>query len=589
MLRSLLALMACALFLSLAQAQNTSIPPSDPNIVYTGRFDFSNPEQPSFSMVSTSIKLRFEGTGIEVELAGAAQTSFIYVIIDGQANPLERQILEVPTGNGQIQRFQLASGLTSGVHEVELVKLDEFNSKVVLHGFRVTGGDILPPPERPDLLFEFYGDSNPAGTSTWDVLDRSQPESNGGYYTYPGITARLLQAEFMNNSGGGSGITTNAWWNLVQFHDRIHWDEPRITKNIWNYADNQMEREPNAVIINLGANDSYSGLNYGIIEGWKNFILTIRQKYYPNAHIVLANSYGWSYDEPTQFHEQAMRELEQLGETNVSYVQFPWFWGQGHALINEHAGFANILARHLHEKLNLPGQVPQSDLSSLTQFNEIHNGSFEVSTVPGVADGWRPFGQVNLVQNASIAAAGEHFLAVEANSFAQHPMPAEAGEVARFSAAIRGPIRRQTAVIKLLFKDRAQQTISTVEKTLTVSQNWQTFDISGTVPNGSWSVWVILEAGNNSTIYYDQVTSDFATSIGRIESEPNRLELYPNPATEWLMVQSSIQESYLIYDMQGHLININPSAQINVQDLAAGMYMVRGQKTNQMGLFIKRK
>ena len=73
---------------------------------------------------------------------------------------------------------------------------------------------------------------------------------------------------------------------------------------------------------------------------------------------------------------QIFAELKAAGDNNVSFVRFPWLWGQEHAVVNEHAGFANILASHLATELGLP-QPPPSNLSSFAPHGELKNASFE--------------------------------------------------------------------------------------------------------------------------------------------------------------------------------------------------------------------
>ena len=56
-------------------------------------------------------------------------------------------------------------------------------------------------------------------------------------------------------------------------------------------------------------------------------------------------------------------------------------------MVNEHAGFANILADHIARELDMPSP-DSSTLSSFAPQGQVSNGSFEKSTLEGVADGW---------------------------------------------------------------------------------------------------------------------------------------------------------------------------------------------------------
>jgi hypothetical protein len=255
-------------------------------VLLTGRFDFSNPSIPVFSHVSSSIKANFRGTGISAMFSSVSGTSYLYVVIDGKADPSVRRLIKVD--RRRPESFVLVEGLPAGDHQVEVVKENQYDTKVAFHGFAVTGGALLPKPARPSLSLEFYGDSNPAGHSAFDVYDKGAVIDNGGYFTYPGIVARLLNAEYHNISMGGVGITDKAWRNLIRFYNLIHMNDPPSDGNLWNFSD----YTPAAVIINVGSNDVLAGApGADVKEGWKRFIVRDLRSHYPRAHIVLVESY----------------------------------------------------------------------------------------------------------------------------------------------------------------------------------------------------------------------------------------------------------------------------------------------------------
>ncbi len=167
------------------------------NVRFTGRFDFSE-EVPTFSHVSSSISADFQGSAISATFSASYGVSYFYVILDGNDDPLERKVLVIESSTAQ--EFILAENLEEGDHRIEVVKLNQYDTKVRFHGFSVEGGLLLEKPEEPTFAIEFYGDSNPAGHSAWDEKDWGKAADNGGYYTYPGITARLLGAQYHNVS-----------------------------------------------------------------------------------------------------------------------------------------------------------------------------------------------------------------------------------------------------------------------------------------------------------------------------------------------------------------------------------------------------
>ncbi len=563
-------------------------------ILFTGRFDFSDTTKAVFSHVSSSIKARFNGTGISASLSAEKGISYLQVIIDGIDEISSRIKLEV-SSKEQIE-YSLAEGLQEGLHQVELIKLNQYDTKLAFHGFTVEGTGLASKPERPEVSIEYYGDSNPAGHSAWDVFDRGAVSDNGGYHTYPGITARMLNAEYINVSMGGSGITNKAWRNLVDHHHLIHMDDPATGTNIWDFENNHLNFTADAVVINLGANDYYgSATKFEIKNGWKDFIITHLRAYYPNAHIVLANSYGWAYNEPADYVNEAIEELIEAGDTNVSNVKFPWLWGQEHAVVNEHAGFANILASHLAFKLNVP-EPELSELSSFVGKGQIYNGSFEQSILSGVADGWRPHSnQVSLITNSGDAYDGDSYLRIQNSSWVNFANDAHEGDIIAVSAWVRkSGAGSNLGKLKIEFKDQAQNTIASSQGLFGAASEWRQATNTFLAPTNTWSVWVVLEAEENAIIDFDRIEMTGSQPSGiHIEREDifsqnhsqhdDLLYLYPNPIEgHRIFIKNLLEETGTIsvYDAAGNRVvfeNLNGEIDQSLsfsRKLPPGMYTV---------------
>ena len=481
--------------------QTVKAAPAD-NVLFTGRFDFSDPNKVVFSHVGNSIKANFYGTGISTTLSslskGASAASYFYVIVDGNVTPENRNLISV--SSSKLTTIQLASGLPAGNHTIELVKETEYDTKVAFHGFTVTGGALLNPPARPSLKLEFYGDSNPAGWSAYDPTDAGVASLNGGYYIYPAITCRMLNAECSNISMGGVGITDKAWRDLANYYHLINMNDPASGNNLWNFNN----YTPDAVVINASSNDYYSGATKNEIKaGWKNFVGLIRG-HYPNTHIVIAESYGWAYNEPTDYLEETVSEIHTAGDANVSFVKFPWLWGQEHAVINEHAGFANILAPHIAVEIGLPQPTP-STLSSFAAYGTVTNGSFEKTTIPGYADGWRPHGTVTLIQDVTQARTGTNTLKLYNRAWVNFAGHANPGHEFTITGWMRGAKNGDLGKLKLEFKDQGQNTLGTNEGLVTLTTNWQQFSTTAVAPPGTWSVWVVLVAEFRDNVYFDDI------------------------------------------------------------------------------------
>jgi hypothetical protein len=173
-------------------------------------------------------------------------------------------------------------------------------------------------------------------------------------------------------------------------------------------------------------------------------------------------------------------------------------------VVNEHAGFANIVARHLAAQLHLP-QPPLSNLSSFAPYGGVTNGSFEKSTLPAVPDGWRPQGAVALVKNASGAVSGTNYLKLGHGARVHFANDAHAGSRFTVTAWMRGGSDGVAASLAIEFKDQDQKTIASNEGRVTLKAAWQKFTTTAVAPAGVWSVWVVLAAGAKGGVFVDDV------------------------------------------------------------------------------------
>ena len=536
--------------------------------LFTGRYDFSDPSKVVFSHVSNSIKANFNGTGISASFAalssGASVASYFYVIVDGNVKPETRTLIKVT--KPAKTSFVLASGLPSGDHTIELVKESQYDTKVVFYGFTVTGGTLLAKPLKAAVLsIEYYGDSNPAGWDAYDPKDAGAVINNGGYYTYPGITARMLNADYHNVSMGGAGITDRAWRNLIRFYHLINMNDAATGNNLWNFT----KYSPAVCVINASSNDYSSGATKDQIKaGWKSFTAALRARH-PAAHIVIAESYGWAIGEPTDDIAETVSEINSGGDNNVSFVKFPWLWGQNHAVINEHAGFANILAEHIAAVLKLTIPAP-SDLSSFAPYGSVTNGSFEKTTLPGIADGWRPNGTVTLVKDASAAKAGINALKLYNRAWVNFASDARPGSIFTVKGWLKGAQNADKGKLKLEFKDQGQKTIGTNEGLVTLTTTWQQVTTTAKAPPGTWSVWVVLVAEQRDYVWFDDIQLSFvpggagksgllpgSENSNRITTGNPEMKIFPNPCSGQEITISNMPDepaTLAIFDMTGKIV-----------------------------------
>ncbi len=441
-----------------------TISPTDPNIRYTGRFNTSNASQPVFSWSGTSIAANFQGTSLQARFDGDSWgQDYLQVIID-DGDPV-RLNLSTSASN-----YTLATGLADAVHTVEIVKESEsWNGDIKFLDFKLDDGkSLVAPPARPPIKLEFYGDSGTAGTSGLSECNCGNGLNKTSYYNYSGITSRMLDAEYSNVSRGGLTISDNG--------NRITdiWDQKSFTLNspTWDFN----SYTPDAVVVSLGANDVYGQSKSEIMTAWKSFVTNQLRPVYPDAHIVFANFYGWHGNEPANYIHEAVEDLHDAGDTNVSFVKLPWLFSTGgHAVVSENAGYANILAPHLAEKLGLPAPTPNT-LSSFGAPGEVGNGSLEASHTAGEVNGWRALagGSPTYVEGAGDAHEGTDFVRVTGGGGYYHSTDASEGDEFTLSAWMRGD-PGDDGNLKIEFRGQGQNLLSTINSLHAVTGSWQEF------------------------------------------------------------------------------------------------------------------
>ncbi len=257
------------------------IPPDDPNIRYIGRFDFGDPQRPSFDWPATTIEAAFTGPSLTLLLTDNGNLYNVY--IDGQASVLQ-------TRSGQ-QSYPLAQGLGSGNHTLRLVKRTEpFEGSIsTFLGFELeTGHGLTPLPPAPQRHIEIIGDSITAGygnegnSPTCNFSLSTQNAEN----TYGAMVARQLNASYTILADSGLGVVRNYNAN-DRFSQGTMFTQFKRTLGARPSEDYAFDQQPDAVIINLGTNDfstTPQPHSEVFLQGYTELIGFIRAQY-PDAHI----------------------------------------------------------------------------------------------------------------------------------------------------------------------------------------------------------------------------------------------------------------------------------------------------------------
>jgi hypothetical protein len=263
-------ILTVAAFLFIASATASAsvlIPADDPNIQYTGRWDFSDPRAPTHSWPGVYLTAVFEGKSIGVRLTD--NFTYFNVFIDGELKTVFKGT------SASTASYTLASGLTDGTHTLLLFKRNETTwAKFAFNGLIVDDGkSLLPPPERPARRIEFIGDS--FTSAEWNELtgtsDSDAPVTNI-YEGFGPIVGRHYGAEVHMTSISGWGLVIE-WQgdttkNLPDQFDQAHAFGRNQT---WDF-----ERWiPNVVVIGLGLNDynAFGGYSGTIAEANRSLVI----------------------------------------------------------------------------------------------------------------------------------------------------------------------------------------------------------------------------------------------------------------------------------------------------------------------------
>jgi hypothetical protein len=308
------------------------IPADHPSIRYMGRFDRSNPKRVKFGHSASRIDFRFRGDSLKVILKDDPRLplfpNHFRVIIDSS-------FIYTLTLNRRETVYTLADFAGKGEHTVTLIKdTESFLGAVEFGGFLIDfESEPLDPPPLKGRKIEFIGDSITCGYgvngASGAELFRASTES--AYYSYAGITARLLDADYISVCRSGIGVARNFE------KDRKKRTMPNIyhftylgSRDVWDFTG----WNPDVVVINLGTNDFSRdplvppGEFYGAYTG---FIKRLRLRY-PDAPIVCLM--GPMFDEVTElgpvdghlrrpfpilreYMDGVMREVKAQGIENV--------------------------------------------------------------------------------------------------------------------------------------------------------------------------------------------------------------------------------------------------------------------------------
>jgi len=534
--RITLVLCAMLFLISAGMAQaGTSILPSNTNILYMGRMDMSNTNLPMMGWPGNTIIASFTGTSISATFTNQ-KYGFVYALIDGAAAAPSNSFAMVTVKKD----FTLIVGtnLANTTHTIRIVKKSEGNDGAIgFKGFTLdTGAYLTNPPAQPSLRFEFYGDSGLAGNSVDSIANNGNSANNDNYYDYCGFLARMFNAQYYCMGFSGIGIS-NSYAPALNMQQLYNYTQPvtnqvadtRYSTSLWSFNNNgvpdyQTNWYPDVVFIMLGANDVLNnGTPNTVTNGWINFVQNQLRPVYPmsKTHICFIDDYGWSTSETAPLDGPTVAYLKAQGDTNVSYVLFPWVYGEQEMVLDEQAGVANIIAQHLAKTLGWAAPTPSPFDYNDPVIGQMVNGGFESLGIyeTNVPNGWRngtsgtgaavaminndSHSGNNCIQiNTGSKAAGYAFWSHSTRAMSNVTYVATAWMKATNAAST-------TANLRLEFFNENQTLITETTNIANVTTGWQQYTSTGTAPAGTWSVRLVTIAGGslptNQIIRFDDI------------------------------------------------------------------------------------
>jgi carbohydrate esterase-like protein/GDSL-like lipase/acylhydrolase family protein len=306
----------------------------------------------TFSGASVSVKLRTEGSG----------DIYFQPVIDGM--PATRFAVA-----GGDKTYDIATGLSAGEHEIELYRESEGKGLPysVFTGF--AAGTPGTPPAFSGRLIEVIGDSISAGYGnlgteqhTGGAADPTggchfDTKTESAYMAYGHVAARALNADASVLAGSGWGIYSDNGGDTKNVMPALFSNTVGEQKTpAWSFV-----AQPQAVVINLGTNDSsaHTLTAENFKPAYSAFIATVRSKY-PGALIVCAVGSlmsGTDRDNAVKYIKEILADLSTQGDAKLEFLDLgsqDVNQGTGcdwHPSAAEDARMAGVLAADLKAKL----------------------------------------------------------------------------------------------------------------------------------------------------------------------------------------------------------------------------------------------
>lgn len=347
------------LFLSLSACAQKQVQPNNAQLTYQGRVSITA-DSTSIYWPGTSVSVNFKGTSLKAKLKSTKEDAYFYVIIDDSVSAKIEVLKDKPA-----QYYNLASNLKAANHSATLYKLSNSTSANQFYGFELNkDAEVLKGSKLPKRKIEFYGNSITAGhgvDTPPNLKDSGDPKYFNNYYTYAAITARHFNAQYVNTSRSGIGVTISWFPEIMpETYDRL---DPLDDKSKWDFS----KYQPQVIVVNLFQNDSWLINNpndlqfksrFGvkkpseafIIDAYKNLIKGIREKN-RDAVIICALGNMDATKAGSKWPGYIKSATTELNDDKIYNLVFPYKNAGGHPRRADQAAIAKQLISFIEKNV----------------------------------------------------------------------------------------------------------------------------------------------------------------------------------------------------------------------------------------------
>jgi len=330
----------------------TFIPYNHTQIQYEGRVGVKT-DAAELYWPGTTLRINFQGTGVDALLKDEKGQNFYNVIIDGK----NIQRLKLDTTK---RFYSLAKDLSPGKHTLELFKITQYHKEygrgfTKFFGFQLDNGKLLAPPKPKKNKIEFYGNSVTCGHAIEDTTggDSGASKFENNYLSYGALTVRHFNAQYSCIAKSGIGLMVS--WSPAIMPEIYNLTNPADSTSTWDFS----KYTPDVVVVNLLQNDA--GIvntpehkefkrRFGasapsqdfIISSYKKFIQSLRREY-PRANIICTLGSMGVTQEGSKWPGYVSAAVASLGDKKVYVHFFPFKNSPGHPRLKDHRIMAQSL------------------------------------------------------------------------------------------------------------------------------------------------------------------------------------------------------------------------------------------------------